>query len=103
MSWVQCTQLLDAARTASGSPVVGHLPKDKHTGKLIDVWTSAMTESGLTQVDINNGVADLLACKDANEVGLLTWPRVSCVGNTMLAQRGLGKLFAASTARCAHC
>jgi hypothetical protein len=48
--------------------VVGHLPKDKHTGKLIDVWTSAMAESGLAQVDINNGVADLLACKDANEV-----------------------------------
>ncbi|KAG2482945.1 hypothetical protein HYH03_018170 [Edaphochlamys debaryana] len=63
-----CSQLLDAARAASPSPVMGQLAKDKHTGKLMDVWTQAVTDSGLEQVDISGGVADLLACKDANEV-----------------------------------
>ncbi|GFR48098.1 hypothetical protein Agub_g9783 [Astrephomene gubernaculifera] len=63
-----CGQLLDAAREAEAHPVLGQLPKDKHTGKLIEVWNAAVANSGLQQVDVNGGVADLLACKDANEI-----------------------------------
>lgn len=50
--------------------MVGQLPKDKHTGKLVEVWNSALAGSGLAQVDVSGGIADLLAVKDANEVRL---------------------------------
>ncbi len=72
----QCNQLLEAARSAAASPVVGQLPKDKHTGKLVEVWNSALAGSGLAQVDVSGGIADLLAVKDANEVGLCAWGHV---------------------------
>ncbi|GIL93381.1 hypothetical protein Vretifemale_20793, partial [Volvox reticuliferus] len=64
----QCAQLLDAARAAEADPVVGHLPKDKHTGKLHEVWVAALGASGMSTVDINSGIADLLAIKDSNEI-----------------------------------
>ena len=64
----QCKQLLDAAREAEPELVLGQLPKDKHAGKVIEVWTAAGAEAGVACVVVSGGMSDLLACKDPNEV-----------------------------------
>eukprot|EP00955_Chlamydomonas_euryale_P086243 364199-Chlamydomonas_euryale.AAC.5 len=47
---------------------VGMLPKDKHTGKVAEVYESVLDKSGLELVDCHSGLADLLAIKDPSEV-----------------------------------
>ncbi|KAG1678588.1 hypothetical protein FOA52_012595 [Chlamydomonas sp. UWO 241] len=64
----QMRQLLDAVRAADESPAVGVLPKDKHTGKVSELFESLLAESQLPTVDCSAGLADLLATKDPSEV-----------------------------------
>lgn len=48
--------------------MLGTLRKDKHEGKLHQLWTSTLAEAGLTIVDAAAGLADVLAVKDVAEV-----------------------------------
>ncbi len=48
--------------------MVGSLPKDKHHGKLVDMYSNAMGQSGFTLVDVAAGFADLFSIKEAPEV-----------------------------------
>ncbi|KAL6764928.1 global transcription factor [Haematococcus lacustris] len=66
----QMAELLQVVRAADGSqsPAVGTLPKDKHSGKFWEMATSAIASSGLQQLDVGAGFADLLARKDNAEI-----------------------------------
>ncbi len=71
---VQMQQLLDAIKAAdpdaSDAVLVGTLPKDKHEGKIAELFGQLANDpaSGLTLIDASAGLADLLSCKDASEV-----------------------------------
>ena len=70
----QLQQMISAIKAAEGEasgPIsVGNLPKDKHEGKVYELFNQLLgaPESGLALVDASAGVADLLSCKDASEV-----------------------------------
>lgn len=66
----QFKELVNAIQAAEDAKehVLGHLPKDKHTGKFVDVYNSVMAESGMSMVDVASAFADLLAVKDAAEI-----------------------------------
>jgi len=65
---VQMQQLVDAIKEAESNAVVGTLPKDKHDGKVAELFIRVFADSGLTQVDASGGFADLLSCKDQTEI-----------------------------------
>jgi len=48
--------------------VVGSLPKDKHTGKVFEMYTKVMGESGLQLVDVSSGFAELFSIKEGPEL-----------------------------------
>ena len=64
----QMQELLDLLQASSSSPVVGTLPKDKHTGKFVELYEAKLGGTELATVDVSLGCADLLSCKDAAEV-----------------------------------
>ncbi len=67
----QMRQLLASIRSEAedgADPLVGSLPKDKHEGKVAELWGSCCADSGLAFVDASAGFAELLAPKDASEV-----------------------------------
>ena len=64
----QMQQLLEAIKSAESQPLVGHLPKDKHEGKVVELFSQLLTDSGIASVDVAAGVAELLSKKDAGEV-----------------------------------
>lgn len=63
----QIRELLQISQKEAGS-TIGCLPKEKHEGKFYELWTSMLGDSGLTQVDVAAGFADLLSCKDPAEI-----------------------------------
>lgn len=65
----QFRELITAIQAAEDvkDPLVGTLPKDKHSGKFVEAYNTVMSESGLSTVDVAPGFADLLAVKDAGE------------------------------------
>lgn len=42
--------------------------QDKPEGKLTDMWSAALSESGLPTTDVASALADLLSVKDENEI-----------------------------------
>uniref|UniRef100_A0A7S0S408 FACT complex subunit n=1 Tax=Chlamydomonas leiostraca TaxID=1034604 RepID=A0A7S0S408_9CHLO len=66
----QFKELITTIQTAEDvkDPQVGTLPKDKHSGKFVEVYNTVIAESGLATVDVASGFADLLAVKDPAEI-----------------------------------
>eukprot|EP00798_Chlamydomonas_sp_ICE-L_P025578 gene25578-11229_t len=86
----QMKELLESIRTVEGEPVVGSLPRDKHEGKLFELWASNCSESGLAFVDAAPGLADLLSCKDASET--LNIKKAAMLGSKVMKEFVVGKV-----------
>ncbi|KAL1535006.1 FACT complex subunit spt16 [Salvia divinorum] len=50
------------------APVVGNIAREAPEGKLLEIWSDKLKGSGLTLSDISNGLSDLFAAKDKNEI-----------------------------------
>ncbi|XP_057792000.1 FACT complex subunit SPT16-like [Salvia miltiorrhiza] len=50
------------------TPVVGNIAREDPEGKLLELWSDKLKASGLTLNDISNGLSDLFAAKDKNEI-----------------------------------
>ncbi|KAK6777074.1 hypothetical protein RDI58_023791 [Solanum bulbocastanum] len=48
--------------------VIGYIAREAPEGKLLEIWTDKMRNSSLTLSDISNGLADLFAVKEQNEI-----------------------------------
>ncbi|KAL0335383.1 UNVERIFIED_CONTAM: FACT complex subunit SPT16 [Sesamum radiatum] len=68
----QMESILRAIRSQSKSdhaaPTVGYIAREAPEGKLLEIWTDKLKGSGLTLSDISNGLSDLFAVKDKNEI-----------------------------------
>ncbi|KAL3843575.1 hypothetical protein ACJIZ3_000978 [Penstemon smallii] len=47
---------------------VGYISKEAPEGKLLEIWADKLKDSGLQLCDITNGLSDLFAVKDKNEI-----------------------------------
>jgi hypothetical protein len=79
----QVREMLEAVKAAEGmppadqgGPLLGCLPKEKHSGKLVEVFNNVVSELGLRTVDVGNGYADMLAVKEQPEI--MNHKKVSC-------------------------
>lgn len=59
--------LVGALKASHGGKVVASLGKEKPLGDFANGWRAAVGESGLTQVELAPGLADVLASKDSTE------------------------------------
>ncbi|CAN4110891.1 unnamed protein product [Withania somnifera] len=50
------------------TPVIGYIAREGPEGKLLEAWTKKTKDSGLQLADITNGLSDLFAVKDQNEL-----------------------------------
>ncbi|XP_059313362.1 FACT complex subunit SPT16-like [Lycium ferocissimum] len=53
---------------AYNTPVIGYIAREGPEGKLLEAWTKKIKDSGLQLSDITNGLSDLFAVKDQNEL-----------------------------------
>lgn len=49
-------------------PIVGNITREAPEGKLLQLWSDKLKDSGLPLSDISNGLSDLFAVKDENEI-----------------------------------
>ncbi|KAI3445461.1 hypothetical protein Pfo_002126 [Paulownia fortunei] len=69
----QMESMLRAIRSQSKSddhaaPTVGYIAREAPEGKLLEIWSDKLKDSGLPLSDISNGLSDLFAVKDKNEI-----------------------------------
>lgn len=69
----QMESMLHAIRSQSKSddhaaPRVGYIAREAPEGKLLEIWSDKLKNSGLPLSDISNGLSDLFAVKDKNEI-----------------------------------
>jgi nucleosome binding factor SPN SPT16 subunit len=62
-----------AIRSQSGAdgqfaPVVGHIVREAPEGNLLETWSEKMKGAGFELADVTNGLSDLFAVKDADEL-----------------------------------
>ncbi|XP_009629185.1 FACT complex subunit SPT16-like [Nicotiana tabacum] len=53
---------------AYDAPVIGYIAREGPEGKLLETWTKKIKDSGLQLIDVSNGLSDLFAVKDQNEL-----------------------------------
>ena len=64
---VPCVYSMSASDCRHHKQPAGTL-QDKPEGKLTDMWSDALTKSGLPTADVANALADLLSVKDETEI-----------------------------------
>ncbi|KAK6159772.1 hypothetical protein DH2020_003153 [Rehmannia glutinosa] len=66
----QMDSILQAIRSHSklDAPTVGYIAREAPEGKLLEIWSDRLKGSGLPLSDISNGLSDLFAVKDKNEI-----------------------------------
>ncbi|XP_051119203.1 FACT complex subunit SPT16-like [Andrographis paniculata] len=65
----QMDSLLASIRSLSNhTPAVGHIAREDPEGKLLQIWSNKLKESGLKLSDISVGLSELFAVKDMNEI-----------------------------------
>ncbi|KAI3448450.1 hypothetical protein Pfo_005115 [Paulownia fortunei] len=69
----QMDSLLRSIRSLSKSddhaaPTVGYIARETPEGKLLEIWADKLKDSGLLLSDVTNGLSDLFAVKDKNEI-----------------------------------
>ncbi|KAL9141128.1 hypothetical protein ABFS82_14G083000 [Erythranthe guttata] len=62
----QMDSLLDSIRSVSNS--VGYIAREAPEGELLEMWADKLKGSGLLLSDMTNGLSDLFAVKDKNEI-----------------------------------
>ncbi|KAI8820148.1 FACT complex subunit-domain-containing protein [Fimicolochytrium jonesii] len=65
--------LLDLLGKSFSGKKLGGFPKDRFQGKMVDAWTAALKNSArkFENVDVSNGVSNILAVKEDTEIKLL--------------------------------
>ncbi|KAL8506987.1 hypothetical protein ACS0TY_017753 [Phlomoides rotata] len=53
---------------STDTPTVGHIAREAPEGKLLEIWSDKLKGSGLKLIDISNGLSQLFAVKDKNEI-----------------------------------
>lgn len=53
---------------ARDSPIIGHIVREAPEGKLLEKWAEKLKNSGFELVDVTNGLSELFAVKDQNEL-----------------------------------
>ncbi|KAL8545355.1 hypothetical protein ACS0TY_005507 [Phlomoides rotata] len=53
---------------SSDTPTVGYIAREAPEGKLLEIWSDKLKGSGFTLSDISNGLSELFAVKDNNEI-----------------------------------
>ncbi|KAJ4832785.1 FACT complex subunit spt16 [Turnera subulata] len=63
-------QAIRAQSRADGkdAPIVGQIAKEAPEGNLLETWVEKLKGAGFELVDVTNGLSDLLAVKDADEL-----------------------------------
>ncbi|KAG8363944.1 hypothetical protein BUALT_Bualt19G0075000 [Buddleja alternifolia] len=69
----QMDSVLRAIRSESKSdgdtvPKIGYIAREAPEGKLLEIWADKLKDSGLQLSDITNGLSDIFAVKDKNEI-----------------------------------
>ncbi|GAB4820394.1 hypothetical protein N2152v2_007440 [Parachlorella kessleri] len=64
----QMGRVLEAAKAAGDTPLVGVLPKEKPEGPFASLWLETLAGSGLSTVDVGAALADAWAVKDEDEL-----------------------------------
>ncbi|KAG8366301.1 hypothetical protein BUALT_Bualt17G0062100 [Buddleja alternifolia] len=69
----QMDSMLRAIRSQSKSdddtvPTVGYILREAPEGNLLEIWSDKLKDSGLQLSDITNGLSDIFAVKDKNEI-----------------------------------
>lgn len=64
----QMETIVKSVRSMEDEPVIGYLSKEAPEGKLLEMWVEKLKNSEMKLSDITNGLSDLFAKKDSEEL-----------------------------------